>query len=422
MTEIGPATNAFIAGKRPGADFPDEASVEAGAPFCKIAALAAAQAFFSLNASVVITLSALTGSMLAVNKAFATVPIGCLVVGSALSTAPARLLIQAAGWRAGFLLGGLAGVGGGLLAIYAIMLPSFGLFCLAMALIGVYQATAYYYRFAAADETPESDKARIIGWVMFGGAAAAVIGPAVVPEAEKLLAPVQFAGGFLVAVAAALGGLIATMFLSGRPATLKATPPDGEGRPLTVILRQKRLSVAIGCGMIASACMALLMHSSPLAMIDCGFGYGVKEVATPIQWHVVAMFGPSLFVGRLIDKCGPERIMLAGLTLIASASLVALTGVELAKFSIALALLGVGWNLAYVASTVVVSESCRPSEKGVVQAFNDFCMLSLVAVASISSGVLLQVYGWQTVNLLLLPLTAFALLVIASLLWGDRAR
>jgi predicted MFS family arabinose efflux permease len=422
MTGVGPAPSVLSAKKRDAANFSEEASVETQPPFCRTAALAAAQAFFSLNSSVVITLGSLSGSVLAPEKALATVPVGCLVVGSALSTAPARLLIQAVGWRIGFLIGGFAGVTGGALAIYAIMRGAFGLFCLAMGCVGVYQAFAYYYRFAAADEAAEADKARIVGWVMFGGTAAAVIGPSLVPEAEKILAPVQFAGGFLVAVAASLGGMVSALLLSGRPAALRAAAPEGEARPLPVLLRQKRLLVAIGCGMIASASMALLMHSSPIAMIECGVGYSVKDVAVPIQWHVVAMFGPSLFVGRLIDKFGAEPVILAGMALIAGASIVALSGVSLSQFSIALALLGVGWNLAYMGSTVVVTGCCLPTEKSKVQAFNDFCMLSLVAAASVASGVLVEVYGWETVNLVLLPLTAFALLLIGWLAWEGKGK
>lgn len=390
--------------------------MQPASPIARTAALAVAQAFFSLNSSVLITVGALAGHMLAENKALATVPMGALVVGSALSTAPARMFIQTAGWRLGFFVGGAAGVAGGLLAMRALGERSFWTFCLATALVGVYQAFAQYYRFAAAEDAPERSRGRIIGWVMFGGTTAAVIGPTLVAQAEQLFAPLQFAGSFLVAVGAAAGGVAATAFLAGRPSAGGSAAASGEARPLRIILKQKRLLIAIGCAMIASACMTLLMHSSPLAMVTCSLNYTVKDVAVPIQWHVVAMFGPSLFVGSLIDRFGAERVILAGMLLIAGSSFVALGGVTVVTVSTALALLGVGWNLAYVGSTVVVTGCYAPAERGKVQAFNDFCVLSLVAIASVAAGVLLDVYGWNTVNLVLLPLTALALPLILVLI------
>jgi hypothetical protein len=420
MIKIRPTLKAFMANGQGGGHIPNEASVEGPLPYRKMAALAVAQAFFSLNSSVVITLGALSGWMLADNKAFATVPLGCLVVGSALSTAPARLLIEEIGWRAGFILGGGAGVLGGLLAIYAIEAGSFNLFCLAMAMVGVYQAFAYYYRFAATEDAPEDDKAKVVSWVMFAGTTAAVVGPSLVVRAEAWRAPVPFSGGFLVAVAASLGGMAAAAFLSGRPAGLRPPVVSAAARPLLVILRQRRLLIAIACGMIATACMGLVMHASPIAMKNCNDAFTVKDVVVPIQWHVVAMFGPSLFVGAAIKRFDPERVILVGMILIAAASFVALDGNAQANFSAALGLLGVGWNMAYVGSTVVVAGCHSEGEKVKVQAFNDVCMLSLVAIASVASGVLVQAYGWQTVNFLQLPLTGLAALMVASLLWERR--
>lgn len=422
MIQIRPAFNAFIAQGRDRPQIPGEASVEGRSPYRKMAALAVAQVFFSLNSSVVITLGALSGRMLADNKAFATVPIGCLVVGSALSTAPARLLIEAIGWRAGFVLGGIAGVIGGLLAVHAIETGDFSLFCLAMAMVGVYQAFAYYYRFAAAEDAPEGDKAKIVSWVMFAGTVAAIIGPSLVVRAEEWRAPMPGAGGFLVAVVASFGGMVAATFLSGRPSGLRAAPVEGEVRPLSAIIRQKRLLIAIGCGMVATSCMALVMHASPIAMKLCAESFTVKDVVVPVQWHVVAMFGPSLFVGAAIKRYDAERVILAGMILIAAASFVALNGESQAHFSGALALLGVGWNMAYVGSTVVVAECHFPGEKAKVQAFNDVCMLSLVAIASVASGVLIDVYGWNTVNFLQLPLTGIAALMVVWLIWEGRSR
>ena len=419
MTKIRPTLKAFMASGQGGGHIPSEASVEGPLPYRKMAALAVAQAFFSLNASVVITVGALSGWMLADNKAFATVPLGCLVVGSALSTAPARLLIEAIGWRAGFILGGGAGVLGGLLAIHALEAGNFNLFCLAMAIVGVYQAFAYYYRFAAAEDAPEDDKAKIVSWVLFAGTTAAVVGPSLVVKAEAWRAPVSFSGGFTVAVAASLGGMLAAAFLSGRPEGLRP-PVTGEARPLLVILRQKRLLIAIASGMIATACMGLVMHASPIAMKICNEAFTVKDVVVPIQWHVVAMFGPSLFVGAAIRKFDAERVILVGMMLIAAASFVALDGNSQVNFSAALGLLGVGWNMAYVGSTVVVAGCHSDGEKVKVQAFNDVCMLSLVAVASVASGVLVDVYGWKTVNFLQLPLTGLASLMVAALLWERR--
>jgi len=379
--------------------------------------LAGAQTFFGASAIVNIALGGLIGQAMADNKAFATVPITTFVLGTACATIPASMFMKRVGRRVGFMCGAGFGLISALLAIVAIYENLFWLFALATFINGFYQAFAQFYRFAAADVASADFKPKAISWVMVGGLAAAFVGPQIIVTTRDMLAPVQFAGAYVsVAVLSTLAIGLASFINLPNPREFAG---QAKPRPIFTIMAQPKFVVAVVCAMVSYGIMNLVMTATPIAMVASNFG--VDDAAFVIQWHVVAMFGPSFFTGNLIHRFGAQRVILAGLLLLAGSGTVALSGIQIGHFSFALILLGLGWNFGYVGGTALVTETYFPAERAKVQAANDFMVFGTVALASLSSGVLLQFFGWASVNLALFPFVGIALVLIAWLAFKERA-
>ena len=370
--------------------------------------LACAQALGGANPAIVISLGGIVGQTLVEDKSLATLPVSILNLGLAAGTIPAALLMRRFGRREGYLLGATIGVAAGITAAAGVVLSSFAVFCAGTFLAGLYAAFVQSYRFAAADSASGHFKARAISWVMAGGLAAAVIGPQTVIWTRDFVPGAMFAGGFLGQAALALLSVAVVALL--RPAPMTVASPGG-GRPLGEIVGQPRFIVAVTAGLVSYGLMSFVMTAAPLAMVGCG--HSVGEAALGIQWHVLAMFGPSFFTGRLIDRFGKEQVTAAGLILIALAALVGLAGLSVAHFWSALVLLGLGWNFSFIGATALVTDCYRPEERAKVQAANDFVIFGSVAVASFSSGHLLNTGGWASVNWLVLPAVAVAVGLVA---------
>lgn len=378
--------------------------------------LAAAHALYGMHAVLVITSGGLIGQMFATDKGLATVPVTAFVTGTACCTVPASMLMRRVGRRAGFLTGASLGLAGSLLAIYAIYLQSFWLFCAATFLTGGYQAFSQYYRFAAADVASESFKSKAISWVLIGGLFAAVLGPLSIIWTKSALDPVLFAGSYVATAGFALMAMVVLCFVDiplPRDPTAK-----GDARPLGLILRQPKLVVAIICGMVTYGMMNLVMTASPLAMVACGFS--IDSAAWVIQWHVLAMYIPSFFTGHLINRFGKEKIIATGMVMLVGCGVAALSGIGIGNFGIALILLGVGWNFGFVGATALVTDCYRPSERSKVQAVNDFCVFGMVACASFASGQLLHLIGWDAIAWSVFPLCALTLLLVGWLVLNQR--
>jgi MFS family permease len=282
------------------------------------------------------------------------------------------------------------------------------LFCVATFFGGAYAAVVQSFRFAAADCVAFDRRARALSAVMAGGVFAGVIGPQVVNLTMNLWEPYLFAITYLAQGAIAL---LSMAVLAGikipRPVRAEA---EG-GRPLMEIARQPRFIAAAICGVVSYMMMNLVMTSAPLAMKLCGLPLTASNLG--LQWHVIAMYGPSFFTGRLITRFGAPAIVVAGLLLIAASAGVGLTGIDIPHFWIALILLGVGWNFGFVGASTLVLECHRPEEKTKVQAFNDFIVFGSMVIGSFASGGLLTAYGWSAVCLVTLPPLAFALITLA---------
>ena len=373
--------------------------------------LAIAQALFSLASITLFTVGTIAGDMLAPHPRWATLPITTYVTGTALATWPAAWFMQYAGRRAGFMTGTFLGAVALALAVLALFRADFVLFCLATFLQGTYQAFAQYYRFAAADVASPAFRPKAISWVLFGAIAGALFGPVFIRYTKDMLAPVSFAGNFAAAAVLTALAFLVVALVKLPKATADAADGGEPARPLREILRQPRYVTAVLGGMLAYGMMNLLMTSTPLAMLSCGFT--VTDSSWVIQWHVLAMFAPSFVTGALIARHGAPRIMAIGFALMAAAGVTHLLGQRFENFGIGLVLLGLGWNFAFIAATTMVAESHRPSERAKAQGFNDLMVFLAVAATSLASGQLLASFGWTGVNLALVPMLVVAALALA---------
>ncbi|PZR84752.1 MAG: MFS transporter [Stutzerimonas stutzeri] len=370
--------------------------------------LAICQALAGANSTVVYATGAVVGDMLAPSKALATMPISVFVVGMALCTLPAGAIAQRHGRRAAFMLGTGCGVLAGLLGSLAVYYGVFWLFCAATFCGGVYAAVVFSFRFAAADCAVPARRPRALSAVMAGGVFAGVMGPQLVQHTMDLWAPHLFAATYVgQAAVAAMSALI----LLGVKLPKPSVTERAGGRPLAVIVRQPRFILAVICGVVSYLLMNFLMTAAPLAMKFCGHSQGDANLG--LQWHVIAMYGPSFWTGRLLTRFGAAKVVGAGLFLTGAASAVGLLGIDVAHFWATLVLLGIGWNFGFVGASAMVLECHRPEEKARAQSFNDFAVFGTMAIGSFLSGGLLSSFGWDAVLWLsfaplLLAATAFA--------------
>jgi MFS family permease len=374
--------------------------------------LAAAQALTGANSAVIFATGAIVGATLAPSVSLATVPVSMYVLGLAGGTLPTGAISRAYGRRIAFIIGTSCGVLTGLLGALAILRGSFALFCCATFLGGLYGAVSQSYRFAAADGASVAFRPKAVSWVLAGGVFAGLLGPQLVQWTMDVWQPHLFAFSFVTQAAVALVGMA---IVSGVEAPRPAPADLRRGRPLLEIVRQPRFIAAALCGVIAYPSMNLVMTSAPLAMKMCGLS--VSDSNFGIQWHIVAMYGPSFFTGSLIARFGAPRIVAAGLLLEAGSAAIGLTGVTAVHFWTTLVVLGIGWNLGFVGASALVLETHRPEERNKVQAFNDFLVFGMMAIGSFSSGQLLANFGWSAVNWVVFPpvLLGLAVLALSSL-------
>ena len=374
--------------------------------------LVAAQVILGSQMPVSFVLGGLAGQMLSPVRCLATLPVSLIIFGSMASAPVLSALMERHGRRTGFLIGAAGGALGGLLCTLALLSGSFPLFLVGSLLSGLYMSGQGFYRFAATDGADPGQRATAISRVMAAGLASAIIGPQIVTHAADLLAPVPFAGAYAAIVVLNLVG--APVFLWLRTPARAAIVPGTAAAPRSRrdLLRDPRIAIAILCATVSYALMNLVMTSTPLAVVGCGFA--TADAANVVSAHVLAMFAPAFFTGRLIARFGAERVVATGLVLIALAALAGLSGVTLGHFYLALVLVGLGWNFGFIGATAMLTAAHRPEERARVQGLNDFIVFGVVGLASLASGGLMNcaaadpVAGWTAVNLATLPLLATA--------------
>lgn len=371
--------------------------------------LVAAQSLGGASPPIIISLGGLVGQQLSTNPTASTLPVSIYQLGLALSTLPAAWIMNRMGRRAAYVLGAILGVISGVVAAQGIAHGNFITFCIGTALAGFYAACVQSYRFAATDMVPSDEQAKAISRVMIGGLIAAIIGPQVVIWTRDALPATPFAGSFYSQAVLALLALPLLMGLRLPPPQAKSAAA-GDARPLGEIARTPQFIVACAAGVVSYGLMAFLMTAAPMAMVGCG--HSVGEAAMGIQWHVLAMFVPSFFTGKLIARFGKRPITALGLIMIGAAGALALMGLDIFHFWGSLILLGVGWNFGFIGATALLTECYRPSERAKVQALNDFLVFGTVAVASFGSGQLLHSAGWNGINIGMLPLVAIVLILL----------
>lgn len=387
-------------------------SAASGDPTRKnVVLLALCQALSMAGSSLVITVSAIVGTMIAADKTLATLPLAFQMTAMMLTTIPASLAMKRFGRRAGFLFGIVTGICGALLATLAIFERDFVLFCIGTAIMGVQMGFAQFYRFAAADTASPEFKGKAISLVLAGGVLAAVLGPNLAKWGRDLFDPVTFAGSYATIAVLWLIPLVLLLFIDIPRPTLEERRQSG--RPLLVIMRQPVFVVAIVSAVVAYAMMNMVMTSTPLAMLACGLEF--EDAAFVIQWHVLGMYAPAFFTGSLIARFGVLNVMLAGAVLMLGCVAINLSGQDITRFWLALVLLGVGWNFLFVGATTLLTETYVPAEKAKVQAANDFLVFGSVSISAFSSGMMQNAFGWDIVNMMALPFLVVALFMVAWL-------
>ena len=359
-------------------------------------------------------MNGLVGYSLTDQKALATLGVTTYVLGSAISTLPFSFWMAKVGRRTGFMTGATINILGCLVGAWALWIHSFALYCLATAIIGIYNAIGLQYRFAAAEVATAADKAKAISLVLAGGIVGGVIGP----ESTRLSRDwfsTPFLGSFALL---ALYALVALAVQSRVRVPKPVHEQHAEqGRPLSTIIRQPVFIVAALSGGLGYGLMNLLMTATPIAMQICSHPFAAT--AFVIEWHVVGMFAPGFFTGSLIKRFGVLNVILAGLGLMAAAALIALTGISVAHFVVALALVGIGWNFMYTGGTTLLTEAYRPVEKARAQGTNDFIVFATMLISSVTSGALVSTSGWEAMNAAVLP---FLALIAGAVFWLQQLR
>lgn len=379
--------------------------------------LAAAQGLFLTNNVVFIAINGLVGLSLAPLGWMATLPVMGYVVGGALSTPLVARTQSAFGRKISFQIGLLVALGSALLCAYAAFDENFWLLVAATVIAGYYSANGQLYRFAAAELSAVDFREKAVSLVLAGGLAGAVLGPNLASRTRTLF-EVPFAGAYLALAGVALLGVAVIAFMRFPPLPPRLSKADS-GRPLLVIMRQPIFIVATAAAALSYGVMNLLMAATPLAMQVCGFPF--DDAALVLEWHVIGMFAPGFFTGHLIKRFGVLSIMGVGVVLNIVCIAIALSGVALHQFLIALFLLGVGWNFLFTGSTTLSLQSYRPEEKDRAQAAINFFVFATMAVTSFASGALVTIQGWQLLNLGSLVPVAITGAAIAWLAWARRA-
>ena len=381
-----------------------------------VAVLICAQAILGSQMPMIFTVGGLAGQSLASNACFATLPISMIVLGSMLTASPLSNLMQKFGRKFGFFIGAIGGLTGGIIGAVGLATGSFAIFLMGSFLTGIYMSAQGFYRFAATDTATKSFRPKAISYVMAGGLASAIIGPQIVKvTAEAMVIP--FLGTYIAVVI--LNFLGSFLFLLLKiPKLAKKNIYDPNKRSNKQLVSTPRIAVAMICAMVSYAMMNLVMTSTPLAVVGCG--YSPSDAANVVSAHVIAMFLPSFFTGHLITRYGEELIVGIGLFFLALAGIVALSGVNLENFFLALVFIGLGWNFGFIGATTMLTNSHSEAERGRIQGMNDLFVFGGVTVASFSSGGLMNctggnhLTGWTYVNLAIFPML---LIAAATLIW-----
>ncbi len=379
--------------------------------------LALSQGIAISVSALLISSTALVGQNMAPDPAMSTVPAGMQYLSTMLVMFPAAMLMQAKGRKFGFSVAACCLIISGALLTLAVFQSAYWLFCFGLVFAGAGLGFFQYLRFAAIDVVPKSMAAKAISWVLAGGLIAAFLGPSVAAYTQMKIPQYPFAMTFLVLIP--FGCILLLMIAVMKLPLPSVEERTGSKRPVKEIIKQPVFLVAVVGAMTAYGVMNLIMTSTPLAMKGHGFSFG--ETAIVIQFHIASMFVPSFFSGYLIDRFGTLKVMLSGTLLLIIVVVINNLGHDMFSYWSALVLLGIGWNFLFVGSTSLLQQAWRPAEKGWVQGVNDTMVYTLTMLTAFGAGVLYELFGWQKLNLLVLPiLVVMVALVLWLMVWFRR--
>lgn len=375
--------------------------------------LAVSQALMMSSMSLILTASALVGFSLAHDKALATLPVAVIFIAIMFTSIPAAILMERIGRKKGFMLATFFGMSGGVVASYGIISHDFWIFTSSGILIGIFNGFGNYFRFTAADAVDVEHKSRAISVVMLGGVVAAIVGPNLANLTRDTVVDTPFAGSYMSIIVIYALAFITLMFLKLPVPVKHSNGINGsKGRPLGVIVRQPKFIVALICAMFGYGVMSFVMTATPLAMHQ--HAHSFSDTSFVIQWHVLGMFAPSFFTGSLIHRFGVLKIMFIGGVLGLACVAINLLGTSVSHYWAALTLLGVSWNFLFIGGTTLLTETYKPEERSKTQAMNDFVIFTTVTISSLTAGTLQHHFGWQVINIGVIPILTF---VLVSILW-----
>ncbi len=390
--------------------------------YSRLILLTLCQGFALTHNVTFIAINGLVGLSLAPTAWMATLPVSGYVLGAALSTGFVARHQRRFGRQRAFMLGNAVGFVAALICMWAVMQQSFWLLVAATLVAGYANANAALYRFAATEIVEPALKERAISWVLAGGIIGGVVGPNLASQAKGWIAAAPFAGAYaaLAVVALLSMAVMSRIAFPPLPGGAGSTGAAPAGRPMREIAAQPKFIVAVAACALGYGVMNLLMAATPIAMAQCQHPF--SAAALVLEWHVLGMFVPSFFTGSLIKRFGTWPIMAVGVVLNLICIAVALMGVDLMHFLVALIALGIGWNFLFIGGTTLATETYRPEEKTRAQATIDFAVYATMTVTAFSSGALVTTGGWASMNLGSLVPMALLMAALAWLKLGSHTR
>ncbi|RTZ17288.1 MFS transporter [Vibrio aquaticus] len=361
--------------------------------------LSLCQALLMTGNILLISVIALVGKAIAPSLSLITLPVALQFLGLMSATIPASLIMGKLGRKKGFSIGNLIGISGASVSTYALSQEMFYLFCVGTFLLGIGIGFGTLYRFAAIEVCDESARHRAISISMAGGVLAAMLGPNLAIYSQQWSGDGLYVGAFMALIGLNVLALCLLQTIQFPP--IHENQLDTKAEPIKDIIKAPNFMLSVFAAMVAYAVMNILMTATPLAMIGCGFDF--EKAAGVIEWHVLGMFVPAFFTGRLIERFGARNMILSGGLLFVVCIAINIHGQSIWHFSLALILLGVGWNFMFIAATGLFSQSYSSRNKSKAQAFNEFFVFSCVTITALLSGWLESTVGWEMMNIYVLP-------------------
>lgn len=371
------------------------------------------QLTFVSGSIVLVTLGGIVGNDLAPSRSLATLPLSVMVIGTALTTVPASLLMQRIGRRYGFALAALIACCGALMAAYGLEVGSFFWFCAAATSIGITLAFSQQFRFAAAESVPLDRVSYAVSFILLGSIGGAFLGPEIASQSSSLTPDTPFRGAMLTIAAMYLFAAGLLLCMSKVSVTVQEAT-SAASRSMREVVTEPLFVVAVLAGVVGQGVMTFIMTATPLSMHVMD-GHGIEVTAQVVRAHVIAMYLPSLISAPLISRFGPQRLMAAGVLAMLATLAVGTSGQAVMHYWWALVLLGLGWNFLYVGGTTLLVHTYQPSERFKAQAVNEFSVFGISALASLLAGTIMVQLGWTALLLSALPLL---LVMLIALIWA----